>query len=680
MPLMPSLIRLLAALSVAASIHAQSALVLGGRVYEDRSALAVRPNFTPAPSVTVKLYRDGGDRAVSASDAAVAAVKTDASGAYSFRGLTAGDYWVAVDSRTIAASPAWPEQTFGPSGSQCARPDGSTAEMPFEGSCFGGRSLASDDASSLATSEHVALVSLLAPASGVDFAFSVNAVVTTADGAAIQGSLRQFITNANSSTGPNRMRFVPLERAPPRGDSPMGVPPRWWSIILGAALPELRDGDTTIDGTAYNFLSPATVANVNPGRLGEPATIREEEHAVSRLELPELDVTLTGAEGIVCTAPCGIRAVALHGAPATVVARADARVEHVMIGTAPDGAPAPSMGDVGLQVEEGVTSALDVLVTRQSRAGILVGPKGRLEAERLNVSQCGDPQTGGGVILLSDGSIIRSSTIVSNPGAGVLIGSPDGAAPANGNTIDGSTISSNRSGVLLGAGSSRNVITRNDLMWNGLGGVASGPFEKTPPRQNRFSANRYDENGLRPIVLNLDARDPNELAHGSDACTPQPAAPNSGISAPLIESVSVLSATGSAAATIRGRACPGVIVEVYQSYVSGLGRTRPDPARVRGDNGARETVTGQRDSRFPSIGEFNYVGAATAGPDGFFEGTFPLPAVRPMSRRNTRNEGEPQVWAAEVLRATDLGDTAFAGIAIDAQGNTSEMSVRRRVD
>ncbi|MDP9192542.1 MAG: right-handed parallel beta-helix repeat-containing protein [Acidobacteriota bacterium] len=662
---------------------AQGARAIAGTVYDDRAALAVRTGFVPAAGAAVKLYRDGGDRLPSADDAIMATATTTAKGAYVFPQLPSGDYWVAVDSRTIRSgnsASAWAEQTFGPAGSLCARQNGSTQISYFEGSCIGGRTVAYDDASSLMTSEHVALVSSSDANSGVDFAFSFNVVTSTADGDRLQGSLRQFVTNANAVGGPSRMRFVPLTPAPEQRQPVMGVPMQWWSIALTTPLPELQDEDTVIDGTAYNLLSPASVVHALPGRLGETATVRPLDRSVPLIEKPELELMLNGEIGIVCASRCGVRAVAIHGSPTGIVARADVRIEHVMIGASPDGVSAIA-GSVGLQIEKGVAYARHVLVTTQTRAGMLVGPEGRLDGQHLEINRCGDPETGGGIVLLSDGSKVHNSVIAANAGAGIIIGSLDGASPANGNTVEGSTISSNQAGVLFGAGSSRNFVTRNDIMWNRLGGVTSAPFETAPPQQNRLSANRFDENGLRPIILNLSSENPNELSRSAESCERIASVPNHGISSPRLTDVRVQTEEDTARVTVRGKACAGETVEIYQSFVtSGVRDKVPDLPRIRGENVDRETLTNQeREMALPSVGEFNYLGETNAGPDGMFEATFPLLVVTP-SEVASKSEEETTIWASQVLVSTAPSDRAFAAIAIDAAGNTSEMSVRRQVD
>lgn len=650
---------------------AQRNLVIAGGVFEDRMALAVRPHFLAAEGVTVKLYR--GDRTP------LATTKTNRSGVYVFNVDGPGEYVVTVDSTTFHPE-AWPEQTFGPAGSLCAHPERGTITTLYEGPCFGGRTTnGSDDASTLATAEHVAQVTVAGSQTSVDFAFSFDVVTSTADAPRAQGTLRQYFLNANAKAGPNRMRFVPVSRAAERDDTDIGVAPRWWTITLSAPLPELRDDDTVVDGSPFNFVSAATPAQVHPGRFGEPAVMQSSESQVSRLRKPALELVTAGSTaGIVCAGRCGLRGFALHGAQTGILTRADARIEHVLIGSTADGAPMAG-GTDGLMAESGTVSAYHLLVTAQSRSGILVGPGGRLEAEHLDVSGCGTPLAGGGVMLLSRGSAIRSSIVASNPGVGILLGSPDGSAPASGNVIDGSTLSGNQSGVVIGPGSSRNVIMRNDIMWNRTGGVTVARHEPgLQPRENRITANRFDENGLRPIILDLEKEDPNELHPGADTCVSAPLLP-----APRVTHVSVVKEEGAVVrAVVRGSACPGQIIELYQSFVtSGVRESAPAMPRVRTDRTREESSTVQpRSFNLPSIGEFNYLGATNTDVDGRFEATFSLPVTAAVAERPSGNEDEVNLWAKQVMASANPRDRAFSAIAIDGAGNTSEMSIRRKAD
>lgn len=666
---------------------AQRGLVIAGGVFEDRMALAVRPHFAGTANVTVKLYRDGGDRMPTADDVAITTTQTDRAGMYAFRVDNPGDYWVVVDSKTFGTTQgAWAEQTFGPAGSLCAHPNGTVRTTTFEGSCFAGRNATrSDDASSLATAEHLALITLKDGVTGVDFAFSFDAVVNIEDTPNTQGSFRQFLANANALPGPNHMRFVPLVPATEQRNSVVGVPPHWWTITATSPLPAITNEETVIDGTPYNFLSPASVTNPNPGRIDEPVTFQPNEQQVPRIDKPDLELVLTGDEGIACNAGCAITRVAMHGTPTGIALRANARLEHVMVGTAPDADVIPTPGLIGVSVEKGTTVMRYSLVAQQNRAGVIVGQDARLDAERLDISRCGDPQAGGGIVLLSDGSVVRASNIATNAGAGVIIGAPSGQVAANGNTIDGCLISGNQAGIVLSPGATRNVITRNDVMWNRLGGVTILPTEQkdTPtPRENRFSANRFNENGLRPIVLNLEVEDPNALTWGSQKCERDTKLANGGISPPRITQVKVTEDEGVTRATVRGNACPGEIVEIYQSFVTSGVRDKAatELPHVRRERIERESITTQdRTLALPSIGEFNYLGATNTAADGKFEATFPLPVTVPITAKSESLE-ETNIWASQVLPGAKPEDRAFSALAIDAAGNTSEMSVRRKVD
>lgn len=675
--------RWMAAFCLAAvPLGAAAQLVIAGGVYDDPPALALRRHFVPVAGASVHLYRDGGDGLPSADDVRVAAAQTSVDGRYSFRVNRAGSYWVSVDSRSVAPG-AWPEQTFGPAGALCAQPDGTSRTNRTEGACFGGQTFGSDDASSPAGSEHLAFVTLEDVVPPVDFAFSSNVVTTAADGERVQGSLRQFVSNANAISGPNRMRFVPIARAPEKRESSFGVPPRWWTIELATPLPALTDGGTVIDGAAYNFLIPSSLEHPHPGRFGEAPTIQAAAIQAPRTEKPDLELIAPGQTGVTCEAICSIRNLALHGALDGIVIRGGGSLEHLVVGAAPDAEPSARQGRTGITVEKGDLVALQLLVTAQSQAGVIVGAEARLDGGHLEVTRCGTAQAGAGIVLLSSGSSVRSSTIAANPGAAIIVGSLDGASPATGNTIDGCIISSSQAGVVLGPSSSRNVIARNDITWNRLGGVTVVPFAGAPPVQNRITANRFDENGARPIVLDLDVADPNALAAGGTRCTAIAAEANAGVRPPALTSVRMTTDDAAARVAIRGRACPGQVVELYQSFITAGVAEKQDAEvpLVRSDSteGSESMTSQENETGLPSIGEFNFLGAATTDAAGAFAAEFTLPITTPDLNRESPNE-EMNLWADEVLDFSDPLARAFSATATDSAGNTSEMSVRRRID
>lgn len=198
----------------------------------------------------VLLYRDGGDgRADGADDRLLSRSEARCEdGAFSLdRGSETGDFWVvaAAPKRATGGVTVVAEQTSGSAGALCLGNEGPVT-LNAAGACFGGRNPSrSDDATGLASSDHVARASA---AGDVSFEFSFDVVTNHLDAAPseapVQGSLRQFIINGNTLGGERRMRFVP--RTEPNVDARR----KSWSVVATAPLPEMREG-VIFDGVAY---------------------------------------------------------------------------------------------------------------------------------------------------------------------------------------------------------------------------------------------------------------------------------------------------------------------------------------------------------------------------------------------------------------------------------------------
>jgi hypothetical protein len=275
--------------------------LVSGTVYEDvdSDGNVFDAGTQRVAGATVRLYRDSDDDGqLDGTDAFLGTVTTNATGDYNFSGLAAARYWVVVDSRTINPSNVynagsglgnvWAEQTYGVDGAN------NTAGTTFTGGAsvlFGGRrGTTSDDASTLLGSEHIDNANAnLADATGRNFGFSFQVVTNTLAGdgtdhdgsnpRTVQGSLRQFIDNANAIAGAATMRFVPAV-APDVVNGPAFTDDGnytndggddWWQITVSTALPAITDSaGTTIDGTAYSRFDGVTLANTNAGVLGNP--------------------------------------------------------------------------------------------------------------------------------------------------------------------------------------------------------------------------------------------------------------------------------------------------------------------------------------------------------------------------------------------------------------------------
>jgi len=130
--------------------------------------------------------------------------------------------------------------------------------------------------------------------------------------------------------------------------------------------------------------------------------------------------------------------------------------------------------------------------------------------------------------------------------------------------------------------------------------------------------------------------------------------------------------------TISGRACPAQTVELYRSYVTSEIRNAKDNSRMIRKTVKGETITieQQQLDAYPSIGEFNYMTSTVAAADGSFTVIFPIELVERTARAAKSDDviitNEQALYGSE-------SDRAYSAIAIDPQGNTSEMSERTRV-
>jgi hypothetical protein len=346
----------------------------------------VRIDGKPSAGAAVLLRRSGETRTV----------QTNANGVFVFDGLEASRYEVAVDSRSLS-NVAWPEQIDGPPGAQCG-----DAVLTAAGPCPGGRRRdASDDASNAATSEHVASVDVSTdPVDGIDFGFSFGAVTTTAD--AGQGTLRQFLLNANALPGAQAMRFFP-------GDAVS-------TIKLASPLPAITDA-VTIEGTPGGAAEIGSVTRVGLRRTN----LLNPKRAALKIDFNGAPV------GFDAKAAFTLRNIAIGGAATQVRAASTLAVENVVIGTLLEAAP-----EIGIEAFAEVTLRR-TLITGMHVAGIAVRRDARIEAQHLEVSNSGDA-----VAIEGTGSRIRNSLFYLNANA---------ITAATSNVVEESTFRGNRTAL-----------------------------------------------------------------------------------------------------------------------------------------------------------------------------------------------------------------------------------------
>jgi cyclophilin family peptidyl-prolyl cis-trans isomerase len=412
---------LLAAL-LATTTHAATLGSVSGTVFEETAG-----GRKGRPGVRVSLYRDGRDRqADGRDDRPAGSTATGADGRYSFGRLPAARYWLVVDSATLTPAAglndaatkaaAWAEQVSGPAGSLCADGQGATSPNAASGHCFGGRRASvSDDASRLATAEHVAGVSVAGAAvTGLDFGFSFDVVTDVRDAddeskteRSAQGTLRQFLQNAHAIKGENAMRFMP---AVPATASGSGV--RFWTVAVATALPALDDAGTILDGAAHSLADPALVLDTNPGALGGAATLGGAP--LQNALRPELELHL--ASGLSVSALATIRHVAIVGAGVNVGDVGELTLEDAAIGVRADGTRPGPASLVGVSLKDRAVAKLArVLVADQKMHGLLAEGESALRADQIEVTGSGaEFAEGSGITLQSPGSSLEHAWVHGN--------------------------------------------------------------------------------------------------------------------------------------------------------------------------------------------------------------------------------------------------------------------------
>ena len=553
--------------SVAATAVAQ----ISGTVYED----VIGDGDIAGDSGTqahVYLYADDdGTSGISSGDSLVGDTPTDPTGNYSFAVGAGGDYFVVVDSKSItpsagfntspdpitgitpSQSDVWAVQTYGTEGGFAADGANGTTQRTdpgFTGPVFGGRrGTASDNIANLVDSEHVTAVTVAptpADVSGVDFGFSFNVVTNTFGGEDIdhdptanrsmQGTLRQFIQNANAINGPNEMRFVPVV---PTNDVNASGTDQWWTSTVRDPLPVLTDDDTTISGAAYAFengnggviLGGRTVRVENSETVGDTTTVVGlGTQTLAGVAGPEYQ--LIAESGFEVQHGLHLYGVNTRVDSISILGFGQSSGDHganIRVGTS-------TVGPSGIQITNNVigagaaATAVELAGTTASSFGhgieierttdgliqnnviALSGETGiktrqtsntRIESNEIRGNALNAGNQDGIDLASSTGNTVTSNLIVNNRGGGIDMFDSTGSNDLFQNTITGNGISGvETAGIrLFGTGNSvfQNLIQDNV----GDGVLVTGDQGRpgTPAIQNLISQNSFANNGGTAIDL-----------------------------------------------------------------------------------------------------------------------------------------------------------------------------------
>ncbi len=452
------------------------------------------------------------------------------------------------------------------------------------------------------------------------------------DGTSIQGSFRQFITNANAVPGPNAMHFVPVGRLTDNGP---------WIVRLTSPLPVLRQAGTTIDGTLYSFLTARAVGS--GGYDLQPAT------GDPRPPRPHVDLQIiaTGDNGLSFEAPGAIQVIEIGGAGTAVRTNSDLTMERSIIGGA---------GENGLVATAGTVTLRHVAISDRSQHGISVEGNTLFDMSDSEVTRCGST-SGSAVALHVSAAAVTRCAVTNNPGIGIEV---DG----RGNLIRGSQVVDNAVGIVLRPRATNSNIEFNDIVWNHSGAVV-GEAVGAPAKHNRVATNHFNENGGAVVGIGEPPEDTSTVT-----CEPD----NLGTTGtPRIDSTSTTGKEGDGEITVEGSACPNATVEIYTSYVTAelrkhIQENAQDLSSVREALKRNEVEsrddTGLTQLRLPSVGEFNFAGSAIADASGRYRAVVPWPRQLSHGDNNIDLRG---------------GALSVAAISIDRDGNTSHFSRRKLV-
>jgi len=582
-----------------------------GTIFEDILGDGSIAGDLKAGGMLVRLYRDRNNNGlIDAGDNFLQQHTTNASGTFNFKvqtNSTGNHYLVAVNSRGISPSTGF-NGGFGPANvwaQQTVGDDPSTIGQDV-GPRFGGEAPGVSDGFNTGSTvpgnnnyQHVGRADVSAAhVSNLDFGFSFNVVTNTLAGnnAVEQGSLRQFLVNANAMVGDNVMRFVPAVATNASGGGG-----QWWHIYLTSHLPVLVDPGTTVDGTSYDAANGTSIVDTNPGSLGSGGSVGVGAAALATVARPELEIS--GSNGMrfglrIQADLVTVRNLSLHSFSSLgwravmgnilVETSAGTIIEQNVLGTGPAGFTDPgAWRSVPIITLDGATGGTlrGNLIGFGYRSGIeaRTGTDGWLiEGNEISTNAQGDGSLNGISLDGCSNFTVTGNLIHENGGPGVDvwagsvsitlvdntirrngIAATGGGETAGvrmvggGNLIQGNILTQNYgAGVMVAAAANAVTITRNSIFDNGTITNLAGWAATGQVGIDLLGAGDNDRSGTAPYVTLNDSGDGDGGGNGL-------------LNFPVLETA--LNVGGNL--TLSGWARPGSVIEVFVAAAdpSGLG-------------------------------------------------------------------------------------------------------------
>ena len=597
-------------------LQAVRAATIQGTVFEDVNygGGAGRPLSTAGISrrngVRVELYQESGSNFNFFSSTTTATVSGNA-GVYSFTGLPADTYIVRVVNGTVTSSrgscsTCIPVQTF--------RTDAASGTAVNVTNAIGGVNPALSDAPSRTSGTLAAQTSagsytpqsittvLLATGTstvnGVDFGFNFDTIVNVDDVASCgptgtlfpcQGSLRQFIINANALGGEGSLaqsgsgQLDGFNSSLPGGyESSIFMVPSA-ALSSGVALITLADtlmltgANTRLDATTQTV----SIGNTNAGTLGTGGTVGVDNISLPAFQRPEVELL------------CGDRIITLGGSNQSINGFA-LRQGYIVL----SGASGTARNNLVGMTASGVSSAVSgaaygitftgtnaivrnnyVKVNNSGIRGDSPGSGAIVSFNEVARPDSGHTTTYDGILIVGNASnvLIENNLTRDQAGGGIELGFGAGSLTnvtvqnnsiLNNGFASGSTPSSEPLGLVSYSYGGSNVL----LYRNRIAGTAGPGLLVMQATNTRISQNAFSNNGN--IGIDLDPRttiDPN--THGAvngvtindnnDADT----GPNGLLNFPVLVSANVVGSE----LYLRGFGRPGALLELYVAQADPTG-------------------------------------------------------------------------------------------------------------
>jgi len=356
--------------------------------------------------------------------------------------------------------------------------------------------------------------------SGVDFGYNFDTIVNVNDSG--QGSLYQFITNANALGGVSSLAQVGQTAGTQTsifmisdGKAHSGLSATYANLLIGgvavftpssAAYPQITNSYTVIDGTTQT----ANVPNTNSGTLGTGGTVGTDKGSLDQITRPTVQIYGTGTSAVntgiwIAASNTTVRAIAIYGFGTatggdiyiTGSSTSGTLIEKNAIGTSATSFTSPGLASgagIFSNASGGGTIQNNVIGFIQSTMIELSSTSGWTISGNEVRAAYGNASTSAIWLPGSSNITFTSNLIAANPGSGIVASSP-GPDTITNNTISGNGVSVSGSAPSITAGIFLNntgtTITKNIISGN----YGAGILVTNSSTNNTLSQNSIYGNG-----------------------------------------------------------------------------------------------------------------------------------------------------------------------------------------